>query len=63
MAEAARLILELQPVHAQALAQFVKRLGWSEIRALAADEDEAYHMRWALARLRQELDFAGFAPR
>lgn len=54
---------ELSDGEAHALAQFVKRIGWSEIRENAADETEAYVMRDALAALRRGLAEAGFAPR
>ena len=40
--------MELEPAQALALAQFVKRVGWSEIRQNAVDDDEAYAMREAL---------------
>ena len=36
----------------QALAQFVKRLTWSEIQACAVDKDETYEMRDALTSCR-----------
>ena len=36
------ITLPLEPLQALALAQFVKRVGWSEIRQNAVDDDEAY---------------------
>jgi hypothetical protein len=48
---------------ARALAQFVKRIGWSEIRALSVDETEAYVMRAAIGKLQMALADHGFAPR
>lgn len=55
--------VDLSPELALALAQFVKRVGWSEIRANAVDEDEAYDIRNALQYLRDGLAARGFAPR
>ena len=45
------------------LAQFVKRVGWSEIRSNAVDGEEAEQVRAALEYLRDALAVAGFAPR
>ncbi|OPJ90879.1 hypothetical protein B1H39_24110 [Serratia marcescens] len=47
----------------QALAQFVKRLTWSEIQACAVDENETYEMRDAVNLLQKSLAEAGFSPR
>lgn len=57
------LILELLPDEAWALAQFVKRAGYSDFRALAADDAEAWAMRDAAERLRRALADQGSAPR
>ncbi|OAH32752.1 DUF7706 family protein [Serratia marcescens] len=48
---------------ALALAQFAKRLTWSEIQACAADEDETYEMSDAVNLLQKSLAEAGFSPR
>jgi len=53
----------LEPAQALALAQFVKRVGWQEIRQNAVDNDEAYVMRDALGELAKALREAGYAPR
>lgn len=45
------------------LAQFLKRVGFSEFRTNAQDDAEAYAMRDAAARVRQALAEAGYAPR
>lgn len=55
--------VELAPEEAMALAQLVKRITWSDMRELAADEVETCHMRDALYRLQQALAQAGYAPR
>lgn len=52
-----------EPALALALAQFVKRVGWSEIRQNAVDDDEAYEIRDALAGVEEALQRAGYAPR
>lgn len=57
------LTVELSPAQAWALAQLLKRLGWSECRALAADDSEAYAMLDATECVRRGLADAGFAPR
>ncbi len=58
-----KLEVEL-PVHqAWALAEFLKRAGFSDYLQLAANESEAYAMRDAGAKLRDALAQAGCAPR
>ena len=57
------VILELDSGHAWALAQFVKRVGWSEIRQNAVDDTEAYDMRDAIEALQRALAQAGISPR
>ena len=54
---------ELTQSQALALAQFVKRLTWSEIQACAVDEDETYEMRDAVNLLQKSLAEAGFSQR
>ncbi|WHP05763.1 MULTISPECIES: DUF7706 family protein [Acinetobacter] len=58
--------LELQNLseaQAMALAQFVKRVGWNEIRVNAVNDDEAYLMRDAISKLQDALARQGYAPR
>lgn len=55
--------LELTPQEALALAQFVKRVGWSEFRQNAVDDDEAYVIRDAVDRVAAGLAQVGYAPR
>ena len=55
--------LELTPQEALALSQFVKRVGWSEFRQNAVDDDEAYVIRDAVDRVAAGLAQVGYAPR
>ncbi len=55
--------LELPPSAALALAQFVKRVTWNEMRDCAVDEAEAYEIRAAIDTLQKALGQAGYAPR
>lgn len=55
--------IELDAGHAWALALFLKRVGWSEIRGNAQDDTEAYDMRDAIEATARELANVGCAPR
>lgn len=57
------LALSLTDSQAMALAQFAKRVGWSEFRSNAIDDDEAYVIRDAFDALRLELGVHGYSPR
>lgn len=57
------LIVELSDELALALAQFVKRVGYSEMRSNAVDDYEAYLIRDAIDRVRAGLANVGFSPR
>jgi hypothetical protein len=54
---------ELPPAEAMALAQLVKRLSWSEMRACAVDDDETYLIKAAVHKLQKSLAEAGYSPR
>ena len=54
---------ELTDDQALALAQFLKRVGYSAYRECAVDENEAYTMVYAADQLRQALARQGYAPR
>jgi hypothetical protein len=58
-----KVILYLTVREAEALAQFVKRVGWVEFSANAIDRSEAELMRDAIDRLRRGLQDSGFNPR
>ncbi len=53
----------LSTQQAWAFAQFLKRVGLDDYRALAVDANEAYLMLDAGEAIRQELRQAGYAPR
>ena len=55
--------VELSDQDARDIAEFLKRLSWSEIRACAVDEGETYRMRDALEKVRASLAEQGVAPR
>jgi hypothetical protein len=57
------VIVYLTVREADALAQFVKRVGWHELAANAIDRDEAELIRDAIARLQRALADSGFNPR
>ena len=59
----ANLAFELSGAEAWALAQFVKRVGWTEMRENAESEDETYLIRSALSQLADALRDQGYAPR
>ena len=55
--------VELDAGHARALALFLKRVEWSEIRGNAQDDQEAYDMRDGIEAMARALAEAGYAPR
>ncbi len=57
------IAVELNAELAVALAQFVKRVGYTDMRSNAVDDQEAYLIRDAIDRVRIGLAKAGFAPR
>ncbi len=57
------LTVEFGDELANALAQFVKRVGFAEMRCNAVDDVEAYLFRDAIDRVRMGLANAGFSPR
>lgn len=54
---------ELPEDEAEALAQFLKRAGFSEYRALSVNDEEAYNMRAAADKVQKALAEVGFNPR
>lgn len=57
------LTVQITEPQAAALALFVKRVGWSEMRGCATDDEETYLIRDAIDRLQRALREAGFVPR
>jgi hypothetical protein len=57
------LAVALTDTEAYDLAQFLKRVGFSEFRSNAVDEAEAYRMRDAAAKVARALADVGYAPR
>ncbi len=57
------IVFNLDDERALALAQFVKRLTWGDMRGCAVDDDEARDIRTAVAFLQDALRDAGYAPR
>lgn len=57
------ITMQLDEAQADALAEFVKRVGWSEWRQNAVDDDEAHRIKSAFGVLQKALAEAGFAPR
>jgi hypothetical protein len=55
--------LELDAAQAWALAQLLKRIGWSDCRSLAEDEVQTRLMIAATERLRRALGEVGIVPR
>jgi hypothetical protein len=53
----------LEPAQALALAQFVKRVRWTEVRQNAVGDDEADLMMDAMNEVAKALAEAGYAPR
>jgi hypothetical protein len=57
------LTAELTDAHAFVFAQFLKRVGLSDYRSLAVDDDEAYAMLEAGEVICAALREVGYAPR
>jgi hypothetical protein len=55
--------VELSDEQAWALAEFLKRVGYSDWRSLAVSDEEAWQMRQAADQLRKELTLQEYAPR
>ncbi len=61
--KAVQVTLELEPAKAEALAQFVKRVTWLEMRCCAVDDKEAFEIRGAIETLQNSLADSGYSPR
>jgi len=58
-----QITVELTIFQAEELAQFVKRVTWSEVRQNATGDDEADQMIQALGQIQKALAEVGYAPR
>ena len=63
MSKIITVTLEINEDEAWALAQFVKRVGWSEMLQNAQDDEEAYLIRSGIVAVQTALAAAGFSPR
>lgn len=63
MSDQVQVSIWLEPAQALALAQFVKRVRWTEVRQNAVGDDEADLMMDAMRELAKALAEAGYAPR
>ncbi len=57
------LPLEMTDDEFWALAEFVKRVGWLEIRGNATNDDEAHNIKTAISALQSALAENGYSPR
>ncbi|MEM1279987.1 MAG: hypothetical protein AAGG53_08255 [Cyanobacteria bacterium P01_H01_bin.152] len=57
------ITINLTESEAIALAQFLKRCGFSDYRARATSDDDAYMMQGAAAKVREALSTKGVNPR
>lgn len=55
-------IENIDEVQAKALAQLIKRIEWSDIRANAANDGEAFQMTTAVTKLQDALARQGYTP-
>lgn len=58
-----QITVELTIFQAEELAQFVKRVTWSQVRQNATGDDEADQMIQALGLIQKALAEVGYAPR
>lgn len=57
------LVIQLSNQDAWDLAQFLKRVGYSDFRGNAVDDEEAYRMQNVAGKIRQTLNQFGYDPR
>lgn len=55
--------IEITEKQTDALSQVLKRIGYTDIRALSQDDAEAYDAQYALEQIRQSLIKQGYNPR
>lgn len=54
---------EMSSEEAEALSEFLKRVGYSDFRSLAKSDEEAYLMQYGATKVAKSLAEAGFDPR
>lgn len=57
------LALELNDETAMALAMYIKRVSWNDLRDNAVTDREAWLMKEGIDKLQKALQEAGYAPR
>ena len=57
------ITVELTEDEAMAMAQFLKRYIWTDVRKSAVDDAEAYLMRDAFTSIQHSLEDVGYSPR
>jgi hypothetical protein len=55
--------IDITEKQTDALSQVLKRIGYTDIRALSIDDAEAYDAQYALEQIRQSLSKQGYNPR
>lgn len=58
-----KLEIDTPEIQVEAVSQVLKRIGFSEIKALSYDEEEAYNAQYGLEKIRESLAEHGFNPR
>lgn len=58
-----KIEIEANENQLMAAAQVLKRIGFTDIRALSANDNEAYDAQYALEQVRKTLNNNGFNPR
>lgn len=58
-----KIEIEVSEKQLDALAQVLKRVGFTDIRKLSGSEEEAYDAQYALEQIRQSLAESGYNPR
>lgn len=54
---------EATPHQLMAMAQVLKRIGWTDIRKLSTSDEETYDAQYALEKIREALTEQGYNPR
>lgn len=61
--EAMIIDIDITEKQTDALSQVLKRIGYTDIRALSQDDAEAYDAQYSLEQIRQSLIKQGYNPR